>query len=263
MSSAEQSALAIDVNAIELRLGTTSILNRLSLQVEEGGCLGIIGPAASGKSVLLKVLVGLLCPQKGRVKIRGTDISAGNEDVLMEVRKDIGMLFQNYALFDFMTVGENVAFPLVRERDRQKTNSQEKLSDSDIRDRVQTRLQAVGLAGNYDKMPSELSGGMKKRVGIARATIARPALLLYDEPTAGLDPVTTSKMYELIAKDQEETGCTVVAVSSDVNALCGFAEEVALMHQGVVRYKGQSKSIAEADDALVRQFVSGDNEGPL
>ena len=136
-------------------------------------------------------------------------------------------------------------------------------SDDEIQDRVAARLKAVGLAGSASKMPSELSGGMKKRVGIARATIARPALLLYDEPTAGLDPVTTSKMYELIAADQAETGCTVVAVSSDVGALCGFASELALVHEGSVRYRGSSEDIANSEDALVRQFVSGDDEGPL
>src|SRR5690606_37879006 len=113
------------------------------------------------------------------------------------------------------------------------------------------------------KMPSELSGGMKKRVGIARATIARPALVLYDEPTAGLDPVTTQKMYDLLTADQEETGCTVVAVSSDVNALMGFASHVALIHEGSIRYTGTSRDIAESPDELVRQFVTGSEAGPL
>ncbi len=128
---------------------------------------------------------------------------------------------------------------------------------------MQARLKAVGLAGSADKMPSELSGGMKKRVGIARATIARPALVLYDEPTAGLDPVTTQKMYDLLSADQEETGCTVLAVSSDVKALLGFAHQVALVHQGCICYTGASRDIADAGDPLVRQFVTGSDEGPL
>lgn len=247
-------APAILASDVDLRLGGETILQELELEVKEGGRLGILGPAAGGKSVLLKLLVGLLQPDTGSVCIRGTDISEGNEKVLMKVRRDIGMLFQNYALFDFMTVGENVAFPLAR---------QGEVEPDEITDRVQARLRAVGLAGNYDKMPSELSGGMKKRVGIARATIARPALVLYDEPTAGLDPVTTSKMYQLLAKDQAETGCTVLAVSSDVGALCGFADDLALVHQGRIRYRGTSAEIAESDDPLVRQFVTGCDEGPL
>lgn len=258
---------AILLSQVELRLGKEAVLRKLSLKLAEGGRLGIIGPAASGKSVLLKVLVGLLRPDAGTVCVRGTEISDCQENVLMQVRQEIGMAFQNYALFDFMTVGENVAFPLTRQRDREekaeKTRSKEVLSDEEIWDRVEARLLAVGLAGSSGKMPSELSGGMKKRVGIARATIARPKLLLYDEPTAGLDPVTTSKMYDLIAKDQHETGCTVVAVSSDVNALRSFADDIALLHKGEIRYQGKSHSIEESDDELVRQFVTGSDKGPL
>ncbi len=259
--SAIQSAILL--SKVDLRLGRVPVLQSLSLRVACGGRLGIIGPAAGGKSVLLKVLVGLLKPESGSVKVRGTEISDGDESTLMDVREEVGMLFQNYALFDFLTVGQNVAFPLHRQRDRIRKRSADTLSDSEIDERVEARLLAVGLAGSGNKMPSELSGGMKKRVGIARATIARPKLLLYDEPTAGLDPVTTSKMYDLIAKDQHETGCTVVAVSSDVNALCTFADDIALLHLGKIRYQGKSDTIADADDELVRQFVSGASEGPL
>jgi phospholipid/cholesterol/gamma-HCH transport system ATP-binding protein len=245
---------AIAVQNVDVAFDGTRVLRTLSLDLNKGGRLGILGPAAGGKSVLLKLLVGLVAPNSGEVHILGTDITKGKEKTLMRVRRDVGMLFQNYALFDFMTVGENVAFPLARLGETE---------DDEIAERVAMRLKAVGLAGSETKMPSELSGGMKKRVGIARATIARPALLLYDEPTAGLDPVTTSKMYELIAADQAETGCTVVAVSSDVGALAGFASELALVHEGSIRYRGPSSAIAESEDALVRQFVSGDDEGPL
>lgn len=250
----KSSSPAVDVRDAQVRLGSRVVLQKLSLQVPEGGRLGILGPAAGGKSVLLKLLVGLVLPESGCVTIRGTDISGGDEKILMGVRRDIGMLFQNYALFDFMTVGENVAFPLARRGD---------VTADEIQERVQARLKAVGLAGSADKMPSELSGGMKKRVGIARATIARPALVLYDEPTAGLDPVTTQKMYDLLSADQEETGCTVLAVSSDVKALLGFAHQVALVHQGCICYTGASRDIADAGDPLVRQFVTGSDEGPL
>ncbi|MCP4443810.1 MAG: ATP-binding cassette domain-containing protein [Myxococcales bacterium] len=254
VATGTETRAAISVRDVDVSFDGSPVLRSLSLSLERGGRLGILGPAAGGKSVLLKLLVGLVAPDDGAVHILGTDISRGKEKTLMRVRRDVGMLFQNYALFDFMTVGENVAFPLARLGETE---------EGEIAERVSLRLRAVGLAGSETKMPSELSGGMKKRVGIARATIARPALLLYDEPTAGLDPVTTSKMYELIAADQAETGCTVLAVSSDVGALCGFSTELALMHEGRIRYRGPSEAIGDSNDALVRQFVSGKDEGPL
>src|SRR6185436_9486009 len=159
--------------------------------IGKGERWGLIGPGACGKSVLLKLICRLLQPDAGEIDVGGAHL---------------GMLFQNYALFDFMTVGENVAFPLVR---------QGGVAKDEIDRRVRDRLRAVGLAGSEGKRPSELSGGMKKRAGIARATIARPDLVIYDEPSAGLDPVTTSKIYDLLRADHAETGATVVTVSSD------------------------------------------------
>lgn len=225
----------------------------MDLDVPSGARFGLIGPAAGGKSVLLKLLVGLVPPDSGAIAIGEQRIDGASEEALMEVRQRVGMLFQNYALFDFLTVGQNVAFPLVRRG----------VPRAEIDERVADRLRAVGLAGSEGKMPSELSGGMKKRVGIARATIARPEIVLYDEPTAGLDPVTTSKVYDLIRADQDETGCTVIAVSSDVDALVGFADRIAMLHQGTIRYQGDAGAVRDADDPAVRQFVRGDLEGPL
>ncbi len=225
----------------------------MDLDISSGSRFGLIGPAAGGKSVLLKLLVGLVPVDRGAIAIGEQRIDGASEDALMEVRQRVGMLFQNYALFDFLTVGQNVAFPLVRRG----------VPAEEIDQRVAERLRAVGLAGSEGKMPSELSGGMKKRVGIARATVARPEVVIYDEPTAGLDPVTTSKVYDLIRADQEETGCTVVAVSSDVDALVGFADRIAMLHQGTIRYQGDARSVRDADDPAVRQFVRGDLEGPL
>jgi phospholipid/cholesterol/gamma-HCH transport system ATP-binding protein len=230
------------------------LLSGVSLDVAEGAKLGIIGPAAGGKSVLLKLLCGLLPADRGRIRVLGEEVTAVNELRLMSVRRRIGMLFQNYALFDFLTVGDNVAFPLVQRGG---------VPADEIRDRVAARLKSVGLAGSERKMPSELSGGMKKRVGIARATIAQPELMLYDEPTAGLDPVTTSKMYDLLRADHEATRCTMVVVSSDVAALCAFVDQVAFLYQGSIHYLGSAAGIADADDAVVRQFVRGDLAGPL
>ena len=225
----------------------------MDLDIPSGARFGLIGPAAGGKSVLLKLLVGLVPVDRGSIAIGEQRIDGASEEALMEVRQRVGMLFQNYALFDFLTVGQNVAFPLVRRG----------VPPGEIDQRVAERLRAVGLAGSEGKMPSELSGGMKKRVGIARATVARPEVVIYDEPTAGLDPVTTSKVYDLIRADQDETGCTVIAVSSDVDALVGFADRIAMLHQGTIRYQGDAGAVRDADDPAVRQFVRGDLEGPL
>jgi phospholipid/cholesterol/gamma-HCH transport system ATP-binding protein len=248
------SAPSISVRGVEKRFGRAAVLAGVDLAVPGGARFGIVGPAAGGKSVLLKLLCGLYAPDAGAIAIGDEPVTGRREHELMAVRQRIGMLFQNYALFDFMTVGDNVAFPLVR---------QGGVPPDEIERRVLERLRAVGLAGSEHKLPSELSGGMKKRVGIARATIARPALAIYDEPTAGLDPVTTSKIYDLIRADQAATGCTVIAVSSDVEALRGFADTIAMLHGGRVRYCGPAGAIADADDPVVRQFVRGDLEGPL
>jgi phospholipid/cholesterol/gamma-HCH transport system ATP-binding protein len=246
-------APAIRVSRLDKAFGRHRLLTGVELDIPPGARFGLIGPAATGKSVLLKMLCGLVPADAGLIAIGDDVVTDMDEDQLMAVRQRIGMLFQNYALFDFLTVGQNVAFPLVRRG----------VAQDEIDRRVSERLRAVGLAGSENKMPSELSGGMMKRVGIARATVARPDLVIYDEPTAGLDPVTTSKIYDLIAADQEETGCTVVAVSSDVDALVGFADTVAMLHEGVIRHQGPADSVRDADDQVVRQFVRGELEGPL
>jgi phospholipid/cholesterol/gamma-HCH transport system ATP-binding protein len=216
------------------------LLDGIDLEIARGETWGLIGPGASGKSVLLKLICGLMAPDAGTVAVAE--------------QQRIGMLFQNNALFDFMTVGENVAFPLVRRGD---------LPQDEIDRRVAERLRHVGLAGSEKKFPNELSGGMRKRAALARAVIARPPILIYDEPTAGLDPVTTSKIYDLLRAERDETGATVVAVSSDVDALRRFAPRVAMLYQGSLRYDGAAAAIADSNDAVVRQFVSGALDGPL
>ena len=244
----------IRFEGVTKRLGSDDLLDGVDLEVKKGTRWGLIGPAACGKTVLLKVMCGLLPADAGRIALDGQDLTAMDEDALGAMRLRIGMLFQNYALFDFMTVAENVAFPLVRRGG---------LSEAEIETRVRDRLRAVGLAGSEAKFPAELSGGMKKRVGIARATIARPEIVIYDEPSAGLDPVTTSKIYDLLRADHAETGATVVAVSSDVAALIGFVDRIAMLYRGRLLYDGPSTGIADAEDPAVRQFVRGELEGPL
>jgi phospholipid/cholesterol/gamma-HCH transport system ATP-binding protein len=230
------------------------LLDGVTLHVDPGTRWGLVGPGASGKTVLLKLIAGLLEADTGKITVAGHDITRASEDELQEVRVRIGMLFQNYALFDFMTVAENVAFPLVRRGG---------VPRHEIEERVADRLKSVGLHGSEHKRPSELSGGMKRRVGIARATITQPEIVIYDEPTAGLDPVTTSKVYDLLRADHEQTRGTVLAVSSDVAALRGFVSRIAFLYQGKLHYDGPADAIAEAEDPVVRQFVRGELEGPL
>ena len=230
------------------------VLDDITLEIEAGHRLGLIGPAASGKSVICKLVCGLEQPDDGAITVLGESVIARTEADLGALRKRIGMLFQNYALFDFLTVAKNVAFPLERRGG---------MSTDEIAQHVSDRLKAVGLAGSEQKLTAELSGGMKKRVGIARATVADAELVIYDEPSAGLDPVTTQKIYDLLHADQRRTGATVLAVSSDVVALAKFVDEIAFLYRGKIAYRGPAATIADAPDPLVRQFVRGELEGPL
>ncbi len=243
----------IELVDVTVELGGATLLRGVSLTVPPGARLGIIGPAAAGKSVLVKVMAGLIPPTRGRLRLDGTDVTGWSEERLAPVRARIGMLFQNYALYDFLTVAGNVGFPL----------AQRGLAPEDIAPRVRDRLRAVGLAGSEDKLPAQLSGGMKKRVGIARATIAAPELVLYDEPTAGLDPGTTSKVYDLLRADHDASGATAIAVSSDVAGLVTFVSTIAFVYQGAIAYQGAAADLADAPDPRVRQFVSGALDGPL
>jgi phospholipid/cholesterol/gamma-HCH transport system ATP-binding protein len=245
---------AIHIHGVHKRYGRREVLAGISLDVAAGSRLGLIGPAASGKSVIAKLACGLEEPDKGEIIVLGEDIVGKREVQLGPVRRRIGMLFQNYALFDFLTVERNVAFPL-EQRGGMTTEA--------IAAKVTERIKAVGLAGSEQKLTGELSGGMKKRVGIARATVADAELVIYDEPTAGLDPVTTQKIYDLLTADQARTKATVLAISSDVVALAQFVDEIAFLYQGHIIYRGPAATIADAPDPLVRQFVRGELEGPL
>lgn len=239
---------------VHKRYGRRDVLAGVSLDVAPGGRLGVIGPAASGKTVLCKLVAGLEAPDRGTIEVLGEPLAGRREAELGALRQRIGMLFQSHALFDFLTVAQNVAFPLEQRGG---------LAPPVIAARVAERLRAVGLAGSEAKPTAALSGGMKKRAGIARATVADAELVIYDEPTAGLDPVTTQKIYDLLTADQARTGATVLAVSSDVAALAQFVDEIAFLHRGQIRYRGPARTIADAPDPIVRQFVRGELTGPL
>jgi phospholipid/cholesterol/gamma-HCH transport system ATP-binding protein len=244
----------IKVDDVSVSFGEKRVLDGVTLSVPEGCIYALIGPGASGKSVLLKTIAGLTVPARGRVNLLGTDLTGLDERALLAVRRDVGMLFQNYALFDFMTVGENIAFPLRRLFD---------LPEDEIRGRVAERLVRMSLPGFEDRMPGGLSGGQKKRVGVARATISRPKVILYDEPTAGLDPVTSQRIYDLIREEQKKLGTTCVVISSDVAGLFTICDRVAMLHAGGIVFEGTRDEALASQIPVVKQFVHGLAEGPL
>lgn len=218
------------------------------------GCLyGLIGPGAAGKSVLLKALVGLV-PSVGDIRLMGRSISGLGDSELMDIRRTVGMLFQNNALFDFMSVAENVAFPLQRLFD---------LPADEVRRRVSERLSRVGLPGFEARMPGGLSGGQKKRVGVARATVTEANIVLYDEPAAGLDPVSSQKLFDLLRAEQRARGATVVMVSSDLDRLLTVTDRVGMLLRGELIFDGTTEEARASADPYVRQFVHGLVEGPL
>ncbi len=230
------------------------VLRGVSLSVDEGTICALIGPGASGKSVLFRVIAGLMTPEEGEVRIDGESLKGKDEAALHDIRARIGMLFQNYALFD-MNVAENIAFPL-----RQLSPPP---SEEEIADRVAERLARVSLPGTQSRDPQSMSGGQKKRVGIARATITEAPILLYDEPTAGLDPVTSRKIYNLIEEEQQARQSTVMLISSDVTGALSIAHQVVMLHEGRVIFDGTAAEARATEAPAVRQFVHGLTEGPL
>lgn len=216
--------------------------------------MAVMGMSGAGKSTLLKCMGGLLRPTGGQLLIDGTDIARMNESQLDDVRRRIGMVFQYAALFDSLDVYENVAFGL-----RRHTN----LKESEIADLVQERLAMVGLADTQRKMPSELSGGMQKRVGLARALALNPDIVLYDEPTAGLDPITAATIADLIVKTRDELGVTSVLVTHDIQSIIRVASRIAMIHRGRIIASGNVEEMEQCEDATVRQFMDGDTQGPI
>jgi phospholipid/cholesterol/gamma-HCH transport system ATP-binding protein len=230
------------------------VLRGVSLNVPKGCLYGLIGPGAAGKSILLKMVVGLMKPDAGRVVVDGQDVTTASELELQQMRVKVGMLFQNNALFDHLTVSDNIAFPL-----RRLTS----LPESEIQQRVVERLKCVAMTGFDARMPAGLSGGQKKRIGVARATIAQASIVLYDEPAAGLDPVTSQKIFELLREEQRAAGATVIMVSSDLDRLLTVTDRVGMMYRGQLIFDGTTAEANESAEPRVRQFVHGLTEGPL
>jgi phospholipid/cholesterol/gamma-HCH transport system ATP-binding protein len=231
-----------------------AVLTDVDLSVPEHCLFGLIGPGASGKSLLLRMITGLMRPDGGQVSVGGQDVLAMGDRQLHEFRKGIGMLFQNNALFDFMTVAENIAFPL-----RRLFN----LPEPQIAERVAERLARVDLPGFEGRLPGGLSGGQKKRVGVARATVTRAPIILYDEPAAGLDPVTSQKIFDLLRAEQRAANSTVIMVSSDLDRLLTVTDRVGMMLGGRLIFEGSTAEAKNSPDPRVHQFVHGSIEGPL
>jgi phospholipid/cholesterol/gamma-HCH transport system ATP-binding protein len=244
----------IQLRGVSKRLGSKQVLDGLDLEIPTGITMVILGRSGSGKSVLLKHIIGLMKPDEGSIEIEGEDIAHMDEAELNRVRKRFGMLFQGAALFDSLTVGENVALPM---------REHLKLPEAEIRRRVAERLSWVGLQGVEDMKPASLSGGMKKRVGLARAVAIDPAYILYDEPTTGLDPIMSDVINELIRSIQKRMGVTSVVVTHDLHSAWKVGDRLALLHEGRVQFTGTPAEAQATNDLLVRQFIEGRSDGPV
>jgi phospholipid/cholesterol/gamma-HCH transport system ATP-binding protein len=238
----------IKIRKLKIAFGSKVVLNEIDLDVFPGETLAVIGPSGTGKSTVLKVLTGLLPPTSGSVIINGQETNGFDEAQWDELRKYMGVVFQYSALFDFLTVGENVAFGLRRHF---------KLLEEEIQARVDELLQMVGLPDTKAMMPAELSGGMKKRVGLARALAMQPQVVFYDEPTAGLDPVMTMTISRLIRKTQEKFGVTSLLVTHDMESVFTSADRIAMLYNGNIVQVGTVEEIKNSTNPIVRAFISG------
>jgi phospholipid/cholesterol/gamma-HCH transport system ATP-binding protein len=240
-------APVVAIDNVYKSFGVHKVLNGISLNVGRGETLAVLGRSGTGKSVLLRLIIGLDKPDSGSVRIKGQDTLVLTLDQLGEIRKKMGFLFQHAALYDSLTVGENVAFPLRHHR--------REMSQSDRADRVQHLLAEVGLEGAVNKMPSDISGGMQKRVGLARALALEPEILLLDEPTAGLDPISSREIDDLILKLQREHQMASIVVTHDLFSAKTIANRLALLDQGNVVIEGKFEDLQESNIGFVRDFL--------
>lgn len=246
---------AIRFEGVYKAFGSNEVLKGLDLIIPKNRITFIIGRSGTGKSVMIKHAMGLMRPDRGKIWLGDEDIGSASDKRLREIRNRFGVVFQHAALFDSMDVFTNVAFPLVEH---------ERMTRAQIRDRVEQLLAQVGLTGSEKKLPSELSGGMRKRVGLARALARKPDFLFYDEPTTGLDPVLAAAMDKLILDTQRASeGITSVVISHDMKAVLRIAEKVAFLQEGKVGLEGTPEDLEHSEDPVIRQFVSGSLEGPM
>lgn len=244
----------IQIENLHKSFGDQEVLAGIDLTINRGESVAVIGRSGSGKSVLIKHIIRLLEPDRGRVLFNGADIATLDGKALVAVRRRIGMLFQSAALFDSMTVAENVGLGLKESR---------RFTQEEIDRKVKEKLDMVGLAEAIDKYPSELSGGMRKRVGLARAIADDPEVLLYDEPTTGLDPITSDMIDDLITDLNQKLKVTSIAVTHDMRSATRIAQRIIMLYLGKVRFDGTPEELQKTDDEVVRQFVEGRSTGPI
>jgi phospholipid/cholesterol/gamma-HCH transport system ATP-binding protein len=242
------------IENVSLRFGTKVVLQNLSLDIEEGAITCIIGLSGAGKSTILRLLNGLRKPDAGHVYVRDVDICCISRNELVEFRSKIGFAFQFSALFDSLTVGDNVALPL---------REHLKISETEVDKRVNQTLETVSLEGARDKFPSELSGGMLKRAGFARAVVTNPDLVLYDEPTTGLDPIITHVLTDTIVRLRRQLNGTAVVVSHDLQSIYAMADYVAMLFEGAIIEYGTVEELKRSRNPIVQQFIQGSEVGPI
>ena len=246
------SSPAIRFDTVSKSFGSKTILKELSFDVERGKSVAILGRSGTGKSVALKLMIGLLEPDSGSIFVLDREVPTLSPSQLSELRRQMGFLFQNSALFDSISVGENIAFPL-----RRHGSDGEKA----VRDRVEELLSQVRLAGEYDKMPAALSGGMKKRAALARAMALRPSVLLVDEPSAGLDPITSEEIDDLLISLGEDSDTTLVVVTHNIPSARRVCDEMILLDGGRIRARGDLAALEASEDEVVQKFLSSQGGG--
>jgi len=244
----------ISIRGLTKRLGSKQVLDGLDLDIQDGETLVVLGPSGTGKSVLLKHIIGLMVPDAGSVEIDGANIVGMKERDLDAVRKRFGMLFQGSALFDSMTVGDNVGLAL---------SEHTHMKQAEIDARVHERLEWVGLKGVETMQPASLSGGMRKRAALARAIAMDPQFILYDEPTTGLDPIMSDVINQLIRSLQSRLGVTSIVVTHDLTSAFTVADRVAMLYGGKVIFQGTPDDVRRTTDPLMRQFIEGSSQGPI
>ena len=244
----------IELREIHKAFGTLKILKGVNLSIQKGESVVIIGESGSGKSVTLKHVCGLIWPDKGQVFFDNEDITFTPELDMPKYRIKMGMLFQNAALFDSLTVAGNIAFGMLEHGS---------IDQASIPDKISETLRMVGLPGVEDKIPSELSGGMRKRVGLARAIAMNPEVMLYDEPTTGLDPIMSDVINDLIISTQEKLGVTSLTVTHDMKSAAKIADRIVMLYQGRIIAEGPPEEMMNSDHPIVRQFILGEAEGPI
>lgn len=241
------------LDGVTKRFGDRTVLDNLQLQVPRGRVTVVMGGSGHGKSTILKLIVGFMRPESGRILIDGEDVLALSDAERLEVQKKIGMSFQYSALFDSMTVYENCAFPL-REHTR--------LREAEIRERVRSMLARLDLQGSEDKMPADLSGGMRKRVGVARAIMLQPTIMLFDEPESGLDPITTTSIGELIMGMRDDFHITCLVISHNLANTMNIGDKVCMLYKGRIIAEGSPAELRDNPDPVLQQFLHGRAEGP-